>query len=404
MELLNGLLRRLNGLKINNLSFYSRLCHSSTATQPTGQPSRDLGSDHHQKLDQEEYDIVINGGGIVGLSLLLAIKKSPFLREKRTVLLERINKPTILKNELRTQNEERTLSNRVSSLTSSSRHFFQELNAWESMEPYSKQINAMHIWSSNYNKGITFHPSEGSSLLDLLLGSKPIDEWDTQKKSVCHILENQIILNSLLQEIKHLDVNTISYGVDVKDIKANDDGGLINLITLQDGREKMITCNLLIGSDGFNSFVRKKSNIVYKEVDLGQKAIVGTVEITRESEFDQNDIAYQRFIPWNSSVLALLPLTDNYSSFVLSTKKENEIKLSSLSDAEFVDTLNDYLFKQTSKNDSLSSNISSLIQKIDNLIPTPNSLAMPPPRISPPNILNLIPESRFTIIQCFQIY
>ncbi|KAI7686983.1 hypothetical protein SSS_05217 [Sarcoptes scabiei] len=79
-----------------------------------------------ESLPEDRYDIVINGGGIVGFSMLAAIKSSPFLSSKRVLLIEQQSPPppSFLKPmDSESQTKPHKFSNRVFSITQSSKDF-----------------------------------------------------------------------------------------------------------------------------------------------------------------------------------------------------------------------------------------------------------------------------------------
>lgn len=328
------------------------------------------------KKETVEYDVIINGGGVVGFSLLAALSKSPYFEDKKILLLEQQPKRNAAP-ESKVDVGERKLSNRVSSLTTASKNFFENLGVWSGIEPLSKKATIMYVWSEHFKDGISFTPRYPGISDALCDGKKTSDD------SICYFIENHVLLNSLEKSIPE---NRIRYGANVTDVQANAN----KVDVLIDGEER-ITANLLVGCDGFNSLVRRKSTLEYKEFALQEKGIVGTVEILRESEFDQNDVAFQRFLS-DGTVVALLPLTDHYSSFVISAPNKRSEHLMSLGDEEFIVAMNDLLVSEMSPS-HLNNPLRSGQRTIERLL---NKIAQPsePPRLSAPQLLSVVPKSR----------
>ena len=345
-----------------------------------------------QPPPSSEYDIVINGGGVVGFTLLAAINKSPFLREKKILLLEQQPKksPTSTKSSDKLTNDEkleissfeRKLSNRVSSLTLASKAFYEKINIWPEVEHLTKAASAMHVWSQNYNEGITFTPRY-PGLSDVVFPQTA----DRSQDAVCHFIENHLLLSALERSVPNPHVR---YGANVTDIAA--DGNKVNLV-VGDGTE-VISTNLLVGCDGYNSLVRRKSTIKSFEQKLDEKGIVGTVQMLPESEFDSNDVAYQRFLPEDGTVIALLPLTNNFSSFVISAPTRRADSLMSMSNDEFVNEFNN-LLSASSRQQNILGSLSQFVDgTFKNVFKATGFRPGPPPKANLPQVLTVVPDSR----------
>ncbi|RWS08291.1 ubiquinone biosynthesis monooxygenase COQ6-like protein [Dinothrombium tinctorium] len=329
---------------------------------------------------REPFDVVINGGGIVGLSFLAALRKSPFMNDKRVLLLEQASRPSIAANATLLENRERSLGNRVSSLTAASKQFFEAIDVWSQIKPFAKEIKAMHVWAHDFYNGISFYPSS-PSVSDMFYSNAVKHE-----SNVCYIVENKHVLNALS---KTASSDCIRYESSSTEITENNE--YIDIVV--NGKD-LLSTSLLVACDGFNSFVRQNCDVNYFDLDLQQSAIVGTIEVVNELENDENDVAYQRFIPETNSVFAILPLTRNYASFVLSIPSNTGERLMSLTDEEFVDTLNDALFSRLKVTNS--SFIQSAVTNIDKVLNTflpPSLRRSRAPRSNPPHISSLQPNS-----------
>ncbi|RWS26813.1 ubiquinone biosynthesis monooxygenase COQ6-like isoform X2 [Leptotrombidium deliense] len=332
-----------------------------------------------KNVNKEPFDIVVNGGGIVGLSFLLALRKSPFLQSKRVLLLEQTKQQKI-DTVPDLENKERLFSNRVSSLTLSSKRFFETLDVWSDIEPFTKTINSMYVWSHDFYSGITFNPSTPS-----LVSNYCFPGADRVESNVCYVVENNHILNALNKAVPK---DWVRFESSLTDLKEN--GSNVDVVV--NGVDSLTT-SLLVASDGFNSFVRKNCNLKYFEHDLNQNAIVGTVEVANDLENDTNDVAYQRFVLESNSIFALLPLSENFSSFVLSVPKGLGEQLMKLSDEEFVDALNQALFSTYRTGSSFINNTMDQFNKVvKSLLPSGGNNR--PPRQNPPQLVLLDSNSR----------
>jgi ubiquinone biosynthesis hydroxylase, ubiH/ubiF/visC/COQ6 family len=332
----------------------------------------------------QHFDIVINGGGIVGLCLLKHLKTSPFLDQKKILLLEQQKRTDFSKLD-KLVNEERKLSNRVSSITTATKHLFEEISIWDQISRFAKPISSIHAWSYDFKKGVTFTPKK-VSFLDNFFKSPSLMNKGKDDDHLCYVIENNIVSNALSE---NLPSELIRYESKLSNISGKD-----SFIELSLNQDEKVTTSLLVGCDGYSSFVRSKSNINYFNHDLKQAAIVGTVNVERQDDLDQNDIAFQRFIPHLDSVLALLPLTNNVSSFVLSVPQKLVTELMEIEDEKFVNVLNEALFYQSEYNNQ-SSCLFSLAKSFDSLmtklLPFQNQS---PPKDGPSQVLSIEPNSR----------
>lgn len=74
----------------------------------------------------------------------------------------------------------------------------------------------------------------------------------------------------------------------------------------------------------------------YLSWNYDQMGVVATLRLT---DVDDNSVAWQKFLP--SGPIALLPLTNEFSSLVWSTGLEHARSLLSLPEEQFVDAVND---------------------------------------------------------------
>ena len=255
----------------------------------------------------QKFDVLIVGGGMVGLTLALAIRKQTQL----TVAIVDISPPT----ELSEQPDVR-----VSALNIASKQIFDNLDVWpliehERIQPYTD----MHVWDkAGFGKLHFSHHDLHQSSASEQLG------W---------IIENSVIRSSLWKKaqtdhgISFYTENTLS------NISIGEGEAFISFDSAN-GNPMPITAKLVVGADGANSWLRRQMDIPLTFRDYDHHAIVATVKC---SQGHQNT-AWQVFL--ETGPLALLPLEgcegkQDLCSIVWSTSPEDAVRLNGLTPEEF---------------------------------------------------------------------
>jgi 2-octaprenylphenol hydroxylase len=253
------------------------------------------------------YDVIICGGGIVGLSMALALLPTGL----RVALLDPQPAPqtaaTLQPNMTRAE-----FDPRVSALTPASRALLDSLGVWNTLESLRMcSYTDMHVWDADGTGSIHFAAAE------------------LHRPCLGYIVENGLVSAVLADALR------ASGAVDVlhESLAAFTPHRGAQLITLSSGEQ--LTCKLLLGADGGNSPVRALAAIATKEWDTGHRALVTTVL----TEHEHQHTAWQRFM--QSGPLAFLPLhlrgdaKQRYSSIVWSCVPELADELLALDDAQF---------------------------------------------------------------------
>jgi len=243
---------------------------------------------------KKEFDIVIAGGGLVGLSLAATLGKADF----QVAVLE-ARQPDF-------DWPEGSIDLRVYAITRASQALFIDAGVWPAVQAKAAPFREMRVWDAGGNGDIHFDSAE---LGEPCLG---------------HILESRVIEKALLDVVADLpSVNLFCPA----SVKAFEEQGDRQQVELQDGRS--LAAKLLVGADGKDSLVRGYAAIHARASDYGQQALVAVVS----TRYPHADTAWQRFLP--SGPLAFLPLTDGRSSIVWSADSDEARRLMELDDAGF---------------------------------------------------------------------
>jgi 2-octaprenylphenol hydroxylase len=248
--------------------------------------------------DKTQFEVVIIGGGLVGLALAAALGRAQF----RVAVLEAAE-PVM-------QWPAGSVDLRVFAISRASERLFTELGAWPAMQASACAFRDMHVWDAGGRGEIHFDSAE---LGEPCLG---------------HILESRVIEKALLEVIAQQP--TVSRFCPVRVEGFGEDADR-QFVVLEDWRT--LAASLLVGADGRRSRVRDHAGIHARASDYGQQALVAVVATERS----HRETAWQRFLA--TGPLAFLPLADGRCSIVWSATSEEAQRLLALDQEAFCETL-----------------------------------------------------------------
>ncbi len=231
-------------------------------------------------MAERQFDVIINGGGMVGLAFVLALRGSGL----RVALVE---------SRLPTPWRAEQMQNRVSSLTLASQRLLERLGVWPGLASARiSPFEAIHAWDAG--GGVRFHARD--------LG----EAW------LGHIVENGLIQQILFEAVQANTETSVFAPASIEQVNRDDAGALT--VRLEDGRR--LGARLLVGADGARSLVRDWAGIGVRQRAYGQRGVVATVR----AEHHHDLVARQRFLA--GGPLALLPLADGRCSIVWSMPED----------------------------------------------------------------------------------
>ncbi len=243
------------------------------------------------------FDVVIVGGGIVGLTLACALGGS-----RLQVAVVDAHDPGEIK-------AGDAYDLRVSAISRASQEVFDHLHVWQGMRARRvSRYEHMHVWDATGSGMIHFDAAE--------LG---VD-------SLGHIIENRVVQAALLERLRQLDNVHWQCPVRVEGIDYQAERQH-SILRLEGGGT--LEARLLVGADGANSRVREAAGIDIEQAPYHQKGVVCVVKSTKHHQFT----AWQRFLP--SGPLAFLPLGDGSCSIVWSACDEEADRLVALEEDAF---------------------------------------------------------------------
>ena len=246
----------------------------------------------------QSFDVVVIGGGVVGMCAALAMRQRDF-----SVALIDAGSLTV---------DTSVPDARVYAINHASQSLLQTLGAWAlidqgRMSPYEH----MHVWDAVNEAHIDFDARmQGTNRLGT-------------------IIEEAVLKEALLQQLSRKDI-VMFPNHKVAALKMLPDG-----VSVSDGAGSW-QARLLIVADGATSRTRELLGVSVTSWPYHQHAIVTTIC----TEKSHNYTAYQVFNP--DGPLAFLPLADkHHCSIVWSTRPERADVLMGLSDDEFACELRD---------------------------------------------------------------
>jgi len=243
---------------------------------------------------QQDYDLIIVGGGMVGASLAYALKNSRL----KIALIEAFEFNTV---------QQVSYDDRGIALSYGSQIIFEAMGLWSQLSPYATAISDIHISDRGHF---------GVSRLSAKAENVPALGQVITAKSM------GLILNKALSEQENIDIYCPA-----SVISLNQSADHIELV-LKDNTH--LTAKLIVAADGAQSTIRHCLNLGALEHDYQQTAITANISTERPHQAQ----AFERFT--EHGPIALLPMSDNRCSLVWTVKSGDEVDILALSEQDFL--------------------------------------------------------------------
>lgn len=220
-----------------------------------------------------EYDIIIVGGGLVGVTLAHALDNQGL----RIAIIE--SAPFRLQ-------AQPNYDDRAIALSYGSRRVFEGLRLWQQLSELATPIKKIHV-SDRGHFGVTRIDcrEEGVEALGYVITARDLGK----------VLVEAVTPGSGIDIISPATVRGIAIHPEHASLEvASDDGGLQTLNT-----------RLVVAADGGQSSIRSLLGIETKEYDYRQTAIIANISCQRFHDY----VAYERFT--DQGPIALLPMSES---------------------------------------------------------------------------------------------
>ncbi|MEE8427276.1 MAG: 2-octaprenyl-6-methoxyphenyl hydroxylase [Woeseiaceae bacterium] len=248
-----------------------------------------------------DYDIVIAGGGMIGASLALAL--SPL--RLRVAVVEAV---------ARSASSQPSFDDRSTALSRSTQRMFEAMGLWEQVAAASTPIHRIHV-------------SESGGF-----GFAHLDAREQGVEAMGYVVINRVLGDVLQSALDDAELVDMRCPARVVSVDTGEDAAAA-IIEDSDGQQQRLTCKLLVAADGANSTVRRMLGITASQVQYGQHAVIGNLK----TEKALDNTAYERFT--EQGPLALLPIVDHRAAFVWTVSEDNVTQILELDDVAFLEEL-----------------------------------------------------------------
>ncbi|MGI8502972.1 MAG: FAD-dependent hydroxylase [Hassallia sp.] len=260
-----------------------------------------------------EYDLVIVGGGIIGLTLAAALKDSGL----SVLLIEaRVESAAVAKGQA-------YAVHMLSAL------IYQGIGIWEEILPQIATYRRVRLSDADYPNVVEFATTDiGTSDLGYVAEHQallqPLQEFIKQCPNVTYLCPAEVVNTQYQQNVVAIDIKIA-------------------------GELRTIRSKLLVAADGARSRIREAAGIKTHGWKYWQSCIVAFVK----PEKPHNETAYERF--WSSGPFAILPLPGNRCRIVWTAPHEEAKALCALDDEQFLTELSRRYGNQMGKLELLGS-------------------------------------------------
>lgn len=256
-----------------------------------------------------QQQVIIVGGGMVGLSLSLMLAKANIAVK----LLEAVKYPNYDDQNVAPYHS--SFDARNTALSRRSVQIYQKLGLWDALQQHATPILQVHI------------TEQGS------FGKARLVAEQEKVESFGQVIENAWLGRVLLTQVRQQPLIELIDGVQVTAL--TQDAEQVHIEAQRGDEVLKLESKLLIAADGRDSFCRQAVGVGVDVHDYDQVAIVTTVQTSKPHE----QVGFERFSALGP--LALLPLPGEYRrSVVWPVKKGTEDEwLGEKNDQHFLDAL-----------------------------------------------------------------
>jgi 2-octaprenyl-6-methoxyphenol hydroxylase len=260
----------------------------------------------------DHYDVVIAGGGMVGVSLALQLGES-LPAAARILLVESFPLPPAGSADA----YHPSFDARSTALSYSSQRLFSQMGVWDSLQRWLCPISEIHVSSRGH------------------FGSVLLRAADYGWAALGHVVENAWLGNILLATLQERGRVELLSPARVGDVRQGEEGVTV---VLEGDQARELRAALLVVADGAHSGLRTRLGFDTAQKSYGQHALIANVATAQPHD----GRAFERFT--DEGPLALLPLlpvagAEHRSALVWTLPEERAVQLQDMAPGDFLAAL-----------------------------------------------------------------
>lgn len=259
---------------------------------------------HPVTSDEKSYDVVVVGGGIVGLVLACGLRDTSL----RVAVVE-------------AQSAQQAASRqRAYAFSPVSAKILAGLGLWETVGPQLVPFQRVRLSDADYRRAITFLPKHAPS--------------QSKQAAVYYSAEHTVLMSALQAAVEAAE--NIDYWCETQVLmeeKFSSSASNTELFVEQANRRYKLRTQLVVGADGARSGVRDLAQIK----TFGWKYWQSCITAVLEPEKSHCNTAYEKF--WPSGPFAILPLPNNRCQIVWTAPHAEAQAMLELPEEQFLEEL-----------------------------------------------------------------
>lgn len=246
------------------------------------------------KADRYDYDLVIVGGGVVGVAFACALKDSGL-------------KVALIEAETQSQAVAKAQAYSITLLSS---RILEGLGVWQHIRPQVETYKQVRLSDAQHPKVVHFQTQ------------------DIGTDTLGYVAEHRVLLTALQEALQ--DCANTEHLCPAKVIKTvfQPEGAVLDIAI--DGGIQQVKTRLVIAADGSRSPLRQQAGIRTYGWQYWQSCVVATLKLDQSHQ----NTAYEWF--WKSGPSGILPLSDNRCRIVWTAPKSEAETLLAMNDREFI--------------------------------------------------------------------
>ena len=248
------------------------------------------------QIENDPYDLLICGGGLVGASLALMLKPLGL----RVALIEANSF---------SGSGHPSFDERTTALSNGSRRVFEAIGVWSLMQNAATPIKRIHV------------SDQGR------FGFARLSAQEQGLAALGHVVPNWQMGAALWQRLQQEHIEVIA---PARVIALADSADTRQVTIEAQGEQRTLQARLVVAADGAQSLVREAAGIASSQWDYGQTAIISNALTQRFHDH----VAYERFTA--NGPLAVLPLADARVGLIWTVANARAPEVMAWSDEEFL--------------------------------------------------------------------